>query len=300
MFNQKLHKFLSENEDYLNVSYSAPVANAMSIHNCTYTITNSYKNTPGFASQTWSDKNVAVENFAMRPIVNSTEYFSNIKDYLSQIIISDRDLLESSGLLNETYNPLIDPGTEPLTTFISMINLDVTNKLSVLMANSADNIEIFKNYNPINEGFVMTDIKINTYVSDTDQNHFYNLVVFSAVNTTRYNTVSFKAEVYQNTTDKWNQETNELSESVMYIYNISLLNDTNCVLGNEEYCNINKKLDNFSTVDSSTSTGNLFLQDISLSNNKYNLYGNYDSNGDMNIIDYGPDNIENIIKDLGY
>ena len=59
------------------------------------------------------------------------------------------------------------------------------------MSASSDQISIFSNFNPICEGFVITDIDINTYKGNP--NHFFHRVLFSAFNTTRYNTISFKA-----------------------------------------------------------------------------------------------------------
>ena len=77
MFNQKTNGFLSENADYLNYSYSSPAVSSLSIHNCGTTI-NKYTKANKCSSlplQDWCSKNVAVESFAMRPIVNSKEYF---------------------------------------------------------------------------------------------------------------------------------------------------------------------------------------------------------------------------------
>jgi hypothetical protein len=247
------------------------------------------------------DKNVAVELFGMRPIVSSEEYLDSIKKYLTDIVLNDRLTLSNSNLINEEYIEFFDDGNEPMTSFISMINLDVTNKLNMVMANSTDQIGIFSNYNPLCEGFVMTDIKINTYRSLQNENHFYNNVVFSAFNTTRYNTVSFKAEVFQDSSkiiDQWNKSVREFSSGTindnsnlttdLYIYNLSLLNNTtfNNSLFNNNY--------------PSDQRADLFLKDNSLSNTTYDLYGNELMNGKVTIVDNGPDNIENLIKDLGF
>jgi hypothetical protein len=182
---------------------------------------------------------------------------------------------------------------------------------------------MFKDYNPICEGFVITDIDINTYQSVQNKYHYYHNVIFSAVNTTRYNTVSFKAQLYQDTTgimNNWDKAITDLENSKdlpnginkvntqIYIYSINLLNNNNCVLGQEENCiykgynltpenSFSQKLnDNLL----SNPIDNNWLQPNSLTNSTYTLNGNYDSNGQVRIIDNGPSNIEKLVKDLGY
>lgn len=101
MFNQKVNGFTSENPDYLNYSLGAPAIRALDIHNCGTTI-NRYKKAEKCGSlplQTWCSKNIAVESFAMRPIVNSKEYFENIKKYLASIIYTDSIPLKQAACL---------------------------------------------------------------------------------------------------------------------------------------------------------------------------------------------------------
>lgn len=351
MFNNKLHHFLSDNEEYLNKSYSAPYVKQESIHNCT-TPFHSYKNVKGLL-QTWGDKNAAVEMFAMRPIRNPKEYFDNIKEYLSNLVIDDRMNLIESGLANEKYSLFLDTGDEPLSSFISMINLDITDFLNFKMASSTDDVPMFKEYNPICESLVITDIKINTYKSVSNDNHFYNLVLFSAVNTTRYNTISFKAEIYQDTSkiiSSWNDDINNMIQSKyfvknnnlhsdIYIYNINLLNNTSDINQFEGYAsnkgyapNNGNDLTNrnfyhqpaskpsrvisnggTNSVGNLNTTGpikpidsELFVYQNGLSNNLYDNQGNYYGLGLPNvgtpglITDNGPNNIDKLIKELGY
>ena len=66
------------------------------------------------------------------------------------------------------------------------------------------------------EGFIINDIDIQTYQSTTSKNHFLHNIVFAAVNTTRYNTVSFKTTVYQDSTpmmNNWNKAISEVENS---------------------------------------------------------------------------------------
>jgi hypothetical protein len=351
MFNSKLHHFLSDNEDYLNQSYAAPYLKQELVHNCT-TPFHSYKNSGGLL-QTWGDKNAAVEMFGMRPITNPKDYFNNIKDYLGNLVINDRNNLIDSGLINESYSLFLDTGDEPLSSFISMINLEVTDFLNYVMANSTDGIPMFNEYNPLCESFVITDIKMTTYKSTTNDNHFYNVVLFSAVNTTRYNTISFKAEIYQDTskiisswTDMINktiqnkdlQSVNNLHSDI-YIYNIGLLNNENKFntfdgysLGNGYAPNNGNSLTDknyyhqpaskpsrvistggTNTVGNLNTSGpvkemnsNLLSYQNGLSNTIYDNQGNPYGMGLPNvgtiglISDNGPDNIDKLIKELGY
>ena len=80
MFNQKVNGYWSQNPDYLNYSLGAPGIKAVDIHNCGTTI-DKFTKKDNANLQTWCSKNVAVESFGMRPIVNSKEYFENIKKY---------------------------------------------------------------------------------------------------------------------------------------------------------------------------------------------------------------------------
>jgi hypothetical protein len=318
MFNQKVNGFTSENPDYLNYSLGAPAIRALDIHNCGTTI-NKYKKAENCGSlplQTWCSKNIAVESFAMRPIVNGAEYFENIKKYLGSIIYTDSIPLKMSGLASERYTIMLDYGREPDSSFLQAINLEVTNYLMYLLGSSINKIDMFKNYNPICEGFIINDIDIQTFKSVNNSNHFFHKVVFAAVNTTRYNTVSFKAELYQDTTGimpQWNNNINQVmnsqnvssstnGETLIYVSMINLLNDTTCVLGQENDCEF--KGYNMSSSWSQLLNDNLlaspaninWLSPDSITENNYTSEGNYDAEGRIRIRDFGPDNIEEILN----
>ena len=148
MFNQKINHFLSENPDYLNRSLGAPYIKARDIHNCGTTVLkyNKAQRCGSIPLQTWCSKNVAVESFAMRPIVNSKEYFENIKKYLSELIMNDSLDLLKSGLKSEKYRVIDSFATEPSNSFLQAIELNITNRLIYLLGESGDKIDMFKNY----------------------------------------------------------------------------------------------------------------------------------------------------------
>ena len=232
MFNQKVNGYWSQNPDYLNNSLGAPGISARDIHNCGTTI-NKYTKSEKCGSlplQTWCSPHVAVESFGMRPIVNSKEYFDNIKDYFAFLIYSDSVNLKSTGMSSENYNIVADYGVEPQSSFLQAINLEATDKLSYLMGESAGKVGIFSNYNPLCEGFVITDIDIDTFQSVSNPDHFVHKVLFSVFNTTRYNTISVKAQLYQDTSnmmDNWNKSINlvENSQDIESVYYIELLKE---------------------------------------------------------------------------
>ena len=162
MFNQKVNHYTSQNPDYLNYSLGAPYIRAEDIHNCGTTVLK-YKKAKGCDSlplQTWCSPNVAVESFAMRPIVNSKEYFENIKKYLSKIVLNDVNNLNQSGMKNEKYITMNNFSTEPTNSFIQALEVNVTNYLNYIMSSSYDNIPMFNTYNPICEGLIINDIDI--------------------------------------------------------------------------------------------------------------------------------------------
>jgi hypothetical protein len=320
MFNQKIHGYTAENEDYLNHSVGAPNISPYKIHTCGTTIQKYKVEKPceSLPLQTWCSKNVAVESFAMRPIVNPKEYFESISKYLARIIYTDSIILKNSKLSNEKYVLFTDYGFEPNSSFIQALNLAVTDRLSYLMSASSDTVQIFKEYNPLCEGFIITDIDIVTYHSTQNPNHFFHRVLFSAFNTTRYNTISFKTELYQDTAPimtNWNKAIQEVKDSkdltkgltepdsVVYVSMIELANNTNCVLGTESDCsfkgytfsgysqNVN---DNYSHAPSALH----WLQPNAITQDTYTNSGNYDVNGNISITDYGPGNLEQLVKKL--
>lgn len=320
MFNQKLNGYLSENQDYINSSYSAPLVRQLDVHRCGTTI-NKYTKSGTCSSlplQTWCSANVAVESFGMRPILNSKEYFQNLNKYLSSIVYTDSIPLKRSNLASEQYSLVNEIGNEPSSSFLEAIKLEITDHLNYILSASTDQIDMFKNFNPICEGFVMTDITLTTYISFQNRNHFFHRVLFSAFNTTRYNTVSFKAEIYQDTTSMrstWNRNIDQVMNSQdvsrdtnantdVYISLITLMNDTNCVLGQESECEF--KAHNMSSSFSqlinenflSKPSGLDWLQPDAIIENTYNLQGNYDTDGNIKIIDYGPSNLDQLIKNL--
>jgi hypothetical protein len=254
----------------------------------------------------------------MRPLINPNEYFQNLNKYLSSIIYTDSIPLKQSGLAGEQYTLFRDTGVEPMSSFIQSIELEITNYLSYLLSASADQIGMFKNFNPICEGFVMTDITLTSYYSVENPNHFFHRVLFSAFNTTRYNTVSFKAELYHDTTPvmaTWNREIDAVMSSkdvprganpktIIYVSLITLMNNPSCTLGQESDCEFkgHNLTSNFSQLVNenflSKPAGLDWLQPDAIIDNTYNLEGNYDTNGNIKIVDYGPSNIDQLIKNL--
>jgi len=326
MFNQKINHFTSQNPDYLNGSLGAPYVRAVDIHNCGTTVLKYHKaeKCGSLPLQTWCSPSVAVESFAMRPIVNSKEYFENIKKYLSSIVLDDASKLKESGMKSEKYNVINNFATEPSNSFIQAIELNVTNLLNYLMAASADKIDMFKNNNPLGEGLVLTDIDIQTYQSSSNKNHYLHNVMIGAVNTTRYNTISFTVQVYQDTTDMmrvWNNQIEKVMSSQdinlnagkdafsdMYVGLFDLLNNTTCVLGQESDCEFNghnlSPLNGKIGFDKNTINQNNYasVKDVSwlnyagLGNTSYNKQGNYDENGNLKISDSGPANLDSLIN----
>ena len=311
MFNQKVNGYLSENPEYLNYSYSSPNINPIDTHNCATTINKYTKsnNCSNLPLQTWCSPNVASESFAMRPIVNSREYFESINKYLSSIIYTDSVKLKNSKLANESYSLYTDYGYEPESSFIETIKYDVTNQLSYYMSASSQQVSIFKEFNPICEGFVITDIDIKLYRSNNNPNHFFHKILFSAFNTTRYNTISFSAHIYQDTTpimNIWNNDINKILTSHntpapnnlttnIYVALITLMNnvkDSECEFKGYNLSSQFSQLLNEKPSDLYWKQPNVITQNV------YNTDGNYDQDGNIRIVDYGPDNLEQLIKKL--
>jgi len=322
MFNQKLNHYIYDNPAYLNTSSGAPYTSALDIHNCgttinTYTLAEPCGRLP---LQTWCYKDVAVESFGMRSITNSKEYFESISNYLKGVVSKDSGALINSTLNTESYELLSDYGVEPLSSFLQMIRLDVTDKLGIVMGNAANEIDIFNNSNPLCEGFIITDIEFTTYKSTQNENHYYHKIVFSVNNTTRYNTISMKAEIYQDTTGimkNWNNTIREVEDSKdvnknlakkqltkIYFFHLDLLNSSGCVTGVEDECS-------YSAYSGSNSDpqlinknmlikpfDNIWLQQNSLVDNTYLDNGDYNVDGIVKIKDSGPDNLDNLIKEL--
>jgi hypothetical protein len=254
----------------------------------------------------------------MRPITNPKEYFENINKYLSSIIYTESIDLKNSGLAQEQYTLLSDYGSEPESSFIETIKLEITNHIQYYLSASTDNIALFKNFNPICEGFVMTDIKITSYRSVQNPNHYFHHVLFSAFNTTRYNTVSFNAEVYQDTTpmmNEWDYSVSQImnskntpettnASSKMYISFISLMNTQDCISGQEPECgfkghNISSSFQQLLNENFLSKPAGLnWIQPDAIIQNQYNTDGNYDENGYIRIIDYGPGNLDQLIQKL--
>jgi hypothetical protein len=248
MFNQKVNHYTSENPFYVNKTYT-PRRSAVDVDNF-----RKIENCGSLPLQTWSSKLSASAAFAMRPIVSSSQYFTNIKKYLQSVTLADFEILKTSRLQNEKYELFQDYGVEPTASLLQAINEEATIKLSNIMAMSTDKIPMFADFNPLCEGFIISDVTINTYRSTSNNNHYFHSIIFSAVNTTRYNTISFKAELYQDTTpmmSKWNKAIydvvtsqnvpkgiNQNANSIVYVYSLNLLNDTYCVSGQEDECTL--------------------------------------------------------------
>jgi hypothetical protein len=319
MFNQKVNGNVSQNPEYLNQAYS--LINPVTVHNCGTTINKYVKasNSSSLPLQKWASTNVAVESFGMRPIVNPNEYFDQLNKYLASVIYTDSINLKKSGMSNEHYYLFNESSTEPDNSFIQSIKSEVVDKLNYYMSASTDQIGIFKEYNPLCEGFIITDMDITTYRSNENSNHFLHKILFSAFNTTRYNTVSFRADAYQDTTPmmaEWNTAVNLISnsrqppagstnsKSIVYVALITLMNNTTCVTGQESDCeysgyNLNSKFSQLLNENFLKPAKSLFWQQPdAIAQNVYNTDGNYDEDGQIRIVDYGPDNLNELVKKL--
>ena len=322
MFNQKVNGYLSQNPDYLNSSLGAPHIRPVDIHNCGTTILkyNKKEKCGSLPLQSWCSPNVATESFAMRPITNSKEYFENIRKYLSSLVFSDIQPLNQSGMKNQKYKYVDNYATEPSNSFLQAIEINVTNHLNEIMGSSTNKIDMFNKYNPICESLIINDIDIKTYQSTSVENNFLHHVNFAAVNTTRYNTISFRAEIYQDTTpmiEQWNKlikrvqmsqdislQDGKNSNTNIYIGVLDLLNNTSCVLGQESECEFRGH-----NISNAPMTSNLinqndfpqaeavsWLQYPSLGDKPYNQDGNYDQYGNLRIRDQGPENFESLLN----
>jgi hypothetical protein len=251
----------------------------------------------------------------MRPLITSNDYFDGLNHYFSSIVYTDSIPLKQSGLNTEKYSLYNDYGNEPDSSFLQAIKLEVTKRLGYFMGESSDKVTFFIQYNPLCEGLVITDIDITTYRSTTNSNHFFHRVLFSVFNTTRYNTISLKADLYQDSTpimNDWNKVigqiqnsenvSNSNSSTLVYVSVLQLLNNKNCVLGQEDTCEykgynlsgsfsqiLNKNL--LKPVNEST-----WLQPNAFPNNSYTNKGYYDEAGNIVIMDNGPSNIDELIK----
>jgi len=307
MFNQKVNHYTSQNPDYLNYSLGAPGVNPVDIHRCGTTVERYRKNNcDNLPLQSWCSPNIAVESFAMRPIVNPKEYFENIKKYLSDIVYSDSIQLKRLNLVSENYTLVTDYGYEPQSSFLQAINLNVTDRLMLIMGESCNKIEIYKNLNPLSESLIINDIELLTYQSSQNSNHFYHKILFSAVNTTRYNTISFTCGIFQDTTgmmEEWDQNIKKVMNSqdltkkistgaLILVGNIDLLNNT--VQENDcEYTGYNLNGKNLENYSSSKAVD--WLKPNALATGNYNNSGEYTPGG-YGLQDSGPSNLDQLIN----
>jgi hypothetical protein len=317
MFNQKVNGFVADNPDYLNIAYGAPLLKPQEIHNCGTTILKYAK--PKYCNslplQSWCSPNVAVESFAMRPIVNSKEYFESLTKYFTSIVIGDSVQLKNTNIPKEQFTLFEDYGKEPASSLLQLLQTEVTEHLSNLMKESTTNVSIFSEYDPLCEGLVITDIDIATFTSTSNPNHYFHRAIFSVFNTTRYNTVSLKAEIYQDITpmiNDWNKAIslvensenvqNFKTHSLVYISYLSVINNLSCVLGQEDDCEF--KGFNLGGAFSQLLNDNLlkspsdinWIQPNAFGQNTYTVDGNYDENGNISIVDDGPSDFSSLLN----
>jgi hypothetical protein len=87
----------------------------------------------------------------------------------------------------------------------------------------------------------------------------------------------------------------------IYVFTLNFVNDMTCVLGQEEDCSIKGySLDNTRVSNVEPASKNTWLNYNSLTDNKYSSDGSYSPDGIIKIVDNGPDDLDNIIKDLGF
>jgi len=301
MFNQKLNSYKGNDLDYISESY-----------NGNFKITphkqipfNLTKKCSTDSLQIWCSKNFATLAQGTRPLVSSTEYFNNISEYLKSLV--QEYSAENNEISKNDYLIVTGSGNNPNEEmYIQKLQEDLTHFINVIIANSADQMPMFKEYNPfVSEGFVLTDIDIQTFQSKENPNYFYHKVVFSAVNTTRYNTVSFKMGVYQDATalaeEYLKNPKNYNGTTVIYIDHLQLLNDN--LNGNQFDAydvNAHNIITSFLPSEKDLQQrNNVWSKLDTVTDNKYDLYGNYNQDGTLDIQDNGPSNLDKLIKDMG-
>ena len=91
----------------------------------------------------------------------------------------------------------------------------------------------------------------------------------------------------------------KLFENFIEEEDLDFLNNISCVIGDEDGCKF-KPFDNdqiYGKANGKEDLINWFEQD-SLENSTFNNYGTYSSLGDVKIIDQGPPDYDNLIKEM--
>ena len=267
--------------------------NSKNINNNRTVLDRLVNNNKDSSLQTWASKDAAVYTFAMRPIINPIDYFKNIRAYLNEIVINDSFSIVPFS--QESFQ-LVNADKEPMASFVHAIRLNVTDKINTVMANACGSVDMFNTYNPINESFVVTDIRLESYVSLNNNNHYYHIFTFAASNTTRYNTIQFKGSVYQDTSDiieSWDLLLSKVKNSIDTIYMGNLGKNTKVYFNSLDFAN-NYSEDNNINISNGDISWNLLG---SLENFTFNDKGLYEDK--VSIRDtQGPGDIDSLIKDL--
>ena len=97
---------------------------------------------------------------------------------------------------------------------------------------------------------------------------------------------------------------NKIRNTDVYIVEFDFVNSLSCVTGQETKCEVkpynlaNDKSINLNSSDEPNPVGVDWLSVNSLTYNTYDKGGNYSESGSVKFVDQGPENIDNIIKDM--
>jgi len=275
-------------------SIAPPNVNPVTVHNCGTTME---KLKPSNHGQVWAQPAVERYRWGSRVIESPAEYYKNIRNWVIQKRtqeihrMREEDPTITQGKWLETEENLGD--NKRLASLVSEGQQKLMNYLNNKFAESCKEIPMFFKNNPLPEALTITDMQVVTYQSNNNPLKLYHKALVTVWNTKRYVSLSFKIGAYQ-----------DLKKGNTWVVVWDYVNPNNCPLGESikgNPCGEPASYDlNSGRLETQPQRKKLkWINEPALADNSYSKGGTYSPDGPVVIVDEGPEDLDNLIKEMG-
>ena len=285
-------------------SVAPPNVNPVTVHNCGTTMEKLKLPRKGCSNgqvsgdlQEWCSPAVERYRWGSKIIETPQEYYRNIRDWVVKKRKEDIQRLRTqapkitNGKWVETADNL--GSNKRLASIVADGQQKLMDYLNTKFAESCKEIPMFFKNNPLPEALTITDMQVVTYQSDKNPFTLYHKALVTVWNTKRYVSLTFKVGAYQT-----------LRPDNIWVVVWDFVNDNSCPIGQsikDNVCGEPSAYDlNTGYLDTQPSAGELkWINPPALTDNRYTKGGWYSQNGSVNIRDNGPEELDNLIKEMG-
>lgn len=277
-------------------SIAPPEVNPVTVHNCGTTMEQLKTPQKGYL-QVWAQPAVERYRWGSKIIESPQEYYRNIRKWVVGKRTEEiRKMRQDDPTITEgSWIPTEDDlgNNKRLAGLVAEGQQRLMDHLNIKFAESCREIPMFFKNNPLPEAMTITDIQVVSYQSNKNPFKFYHKALVTVWNTKRYVSLSFQVGAYQ-----------DLKTGKTWVVVWDYINPNTCPLGQsikDNVCGEPARYDlNSGMLETQPQRKKLkWINEPALADNTYSTGGTYSENGSVVIRDNGPEDLDNLIKEMG-